>query len=72
MNLENYILRDYALKNKNLTIQNTFDSIRNQTYNSIELIVIDGGSKDGTLEIIEANKDIISKMISGYLGAFGG
>ncbi len=26
MNLENYILRDYALKNKNLTIQNTFDA----------------------------------------------
>lgn len=50
--------------NSESTIQNTFDSIRNQTYNSIELIVIDGGSKDGTLEIIEANKDIISKMIS--------
>ena len=26
MNFENYILRDYALKNKNLTIQNTFDA----------------------------------------------
>ena len=46
------------------TIQNTFDSIRNQTYNNIELIVIDGASNDGTLDIIESNKDIISKMVS--------
>lgn len=46
------------------TIQNTFDSVRNQLYNDIELIVIDGGSKDGTLDIIELNKDIISKIVS--------
>lgn len=50
--------------NSENTIQNTFDSIRNQTYNNIELIVIDGASNDGTLNIIKANKDIISKMIS--------
>lgn len=43
--------------NSENTIQNTFDSIRNQTYNDIELIVIDGASNDGTLDIIEENKD---------------
>jgi len=40
------------------------DSIRNQTYKNIEYIIIDGGSTDGTLDICEQNKDIISVLIS--------
>lgn len=46
------------------TLQCTIQSIRNQNNKNIEYIVIDGGSKDGTLEIIKQNKDIISTWIS--------
>lgn len=42
----------------------TLDSIRNQNYNNIEYIVVDGASKDGTLDEIKSNLDIITKWIS--------
>lgn len=50
--------------NSSSTIQDTFDSIRKQTYPNIEYIVVDGGSNDNTVEIIKSNSDIISKWIS--------
>ena len=46
------------------TIEKTFQSIKTQTYNNIEYIVVDGLSSDATLDIIENNKEIISKHIS--------
>ncbi len=45
-------------------IERTVRSIRNQKYPQIEYIIIDGGSTDGTLEVIQKNKDIISHWIS--------
>jgi glycosyltransferase involved in cell wall biosynthesis len=45
-------------------LQQTIDSIRNQTYKNIEYIIIDGGSTDGTLDIIESNLDVVTKYIS--------
>ncbi|WP_239995590.1 glycosyltransferase family 2 protein [Photobacterium phosphoreum] len=51
--------------NSGKTIKDTFDSIRNQTYQNIEYIVIDGGSTDNTKEIANQYKDIITKFISG-------
>ena len=50
--------------NSSKTIEKTFQSVQNQTYNDIEYIVIDGKSKDGTIKIIENHKEIISKYIS--------
>lgn len=38
--------------NSEKTVKDTFDSILNQTYKDIELLVIDGKSKDNTLEIV--------------------
>ena len=51
-------------KNAAGTIQKTFDSLRSQKYENLELIVMDGMSKDGTQNIIENNKDIITTFIS--------
>lgn len=50
--------------NSSATILKTFHSVRNQTFKSIEYIVIDGSSTDGTVDIIKNNSDIISKWIS--------
>ena len=50
--------------NSEKTIQKTLDSIRNQTFKKIELIIIDGLSTDSTVQIIESNSNIISKYIS--------
>ena len=46
------------------TIEDTFLSIFSQTYKNVELIVIDGGSFDGTLEVINKYRDKISHFVS--------
>ena len=44
--------------------QETIDSIKKQTYKNYEFIVIDGGSKDKTIDIIKKNSNIIDYWIS--------
>ena len=46
------------------TLPITLNSIRNQNYKDYELILIDGGSKDGTQTIIDDDKDIIRYCVS--------
>lgn len=48
-----------ATLNAAKTISNTIKSIRLQSYPNIEWIVIDGGSTDGTVEILKDNEDIV-------------
>lgn len=45
-------------------LEETIKSIINQTYDNIEYIIIDGGSTDGTLNIIKKYEDKIDRWIS--------
>ncbi len=46
------------------TLQNCLDSIFSQDYNNIELVVVDGGSTDETVQILRNNEDIITSWLS--------
>ena len=46
-----------AALNSGATIKKTLESVRNQTFQKIEHIVIDGGSRDETLDILKEYKN---------------
>ncbi|MGA0899771.1 MAG: glycosyltransferase family 2 protein [Luteolibacter sp.] len=46
-------------------IRRTCESIEAQTYRNFEWVVVDGGSTDGTLEILETYKHQIQTFVSG-------
>ena len=46
------------------TIEKTFKSVQNQTYKNVEYIVVDGGSKDTTVDLVKKYKSIVSKWVS--------
>jgi len=50
--------------NSEKTIKQTIESVLNQNYYNIEYVIIDGGSKDNTLNIIEIYRSKINKIVS--------
>lgn len=46
------------------TIERSICSVVNQTYNDIEYIIVDGGSKDGTIDLIKKYEKYITYWIS--------
>lgn len=46
------------------TIEDTIRSVLDQTYPNIEYVIVDGGSTDGTLNIINKYRDRITSFIS--------
>ncbi|MGZ8214435.1 MAG: glycosyltransferase family 2 protein [Methylosarcina sp.] len=53
-----------AVYNGREVLQQCVDSIASQTYKNKELIVIDGGSKDGTVDLLMKNQDRIGYWLS--------
>ena len=53
-----------ATFNSQSSIRTCIESLNNQTYKNYEHIVIDGGSKDGTIEVLDKYKKNISLLIS--------
>lgn len=50
--------------NSEATLEDTIRSVTGQSYPDIEYIVVDGGSTDGTLAIVDSYRGRISKFVS--------
>lgn len=53
-----------AVKNAKALLQNTLQSLQTLSYPFLEVIVIDGNSTDGTLQVIKTFQNLISTSIS--------
>src|SRR3972149_4532901 len=53
-----------AVLNAKNDLLDTIESIKAQDYSDLEYIVVDGLSQDGTQEVLEANRDIVTRWVS--------
>ncbi|MEW5853391.1 MAG: glycosyltransferase family 2 protein [Myxococcota bacterium] len=54
-----------ACLNAEATIGRTLESVRAQDCRDFEMIVVDGGSTDGTLRLVEGYRDVVTQVQSG-------
>ena len=52
------------VKNAELTISKTIESLKLQNYKNLQYIIIDGGSTDSTKKIVESHSDVVDVFIS--------
>ena len=50
--------------NAGKVLEDTIQSVAFQTYRNVEYIIVDGNSKDNTLEIVDKYRNRISQVIS--------
>ena len=50
--------------NAEKVLEDTIQSVITQSYKNVEYIIVDGGSKDGTLSIIEKYRQHIAHLVS--------
>ncbi|MGO4666566.1 glycosyltransferase [Bosea sp. 2RAB26] len=53
------------VRNGAATIAETIDSVLSQNYPDLEYIIVDGGSTDGTIDIVRGYGDRISRVVTG-------
>ncbi len=53
-----------AALNNHSTIEDTIQSVLTQKYENVEYIIVDGGSSDGTVKIVQKYQDKIAKWTS--------
>jgi glycosyltransferase involved in cell wall biosynthesis len=54
-----------AVLNGAETLSGTIESVAGQDYPNLEYIIVDGGSSDGTLDLLARHGDVIDRCISG-------
>lgn len=54
-----------AVFNEEKNLPKLFESLRSQTTKEFLWVVADGGSSDGTLDLLEKNKDLVTKVVNG-------
>ena len=50
--------------NSGLTIAKTFRSIDKQSYKNVEVIVVDGGSTDDTVDVVKSFENVVDVFVS--------
>tara|TARA_B100001093_G_scaffold66346_1_gene56311 strand:- start:2074 stop:2847 length:774 start_codon:yes stop_codon:yes gene_type:complete len=50
--------------NSGLTIAKTFNSIDSQSYQNVEVVVVDGGSTDNTVDVVKSFEKVIDVFVS--------
>ena len=53
-----------AVYNNSINISEALNSVLSQSYSNVELIVIDGASTDGTLEVLDTYKPRLDVLVS--------